>query len=561
MSFFDSWFSSKLFQESPSPVATWKKWVEFSLLVLILFVFAGRAAPGDNEAHYLCKAKHYWDATFCEGDFFLDTHDTHLVFYWTIGLCTTIFSLETTAWIGRILSWLLLAHAWQRLNRQMRFPAGLSVLTLGLFMGILSRYHMAGEWVIGGIEAKCFAYIFLLYGLEAILANRWKIAWPLLGIASAWHVVVGGWGAIAAFAVWGIAGRREISFPKMLPSLLLGGVFSLGGLLPAIEMSGGETAETLLTAYRIQVYERLPHHLLFSKMPSHHVLRQAVLVAIWGILTCLFFQGESKNISEEIRFKVKRLTLFTGATLGITFAGICIDKFLADRSWLEVNLLRFYWFRLSEVIVSMQVGLLMPIVAFLYGTKWPRAQRVAWGILLFTGVYVISGPVYENWRDPRPKSIAQGQGRIANDPKGYDRQISQAASWRATCQWIDNNIPNDSLILTPRHQQTFKWYAKRAEVVTYKDMPQDPTAVLEWKSRVQATLWCGPEGGAWHTLGDEKLRVLLKKYECDYFLLDKTRHDTIVPTTFKQIYPKKGKTENKDYALYLAIPDRFNMSR
>jgi hypothetical protein len=38
--------------------------------------------------------------------------------------------------------------------------------------------------------------------------------------------------------------------------------------------------------------------------------------------------------------------------------------------------------------------------------------------------------------------------------------------------------------LIPRWGNTFKWYAGRADVANYKDVPQDAGAVLEWRARM-----------------------------------------------------------------------------
>jgi hypothetical protein len=55
--------------------------------------------------------------------------------------------------------------------------------------------------------------------------------------------------------------------------------------------------------------------------------------------------------------------------------------------------------------------------------------------------------------------------------------------WREACLWVSDNLPAGSVCLTPVRQQTFKWYAQRAEVVTWKDVPQDATGLHEWWRR------------------------------------------------------------------------------
>src|SRR5688500_17481117 len=75
-------------------------WSEFAVVLLIFFIDGGAAAPHVNESHYLTKAKHYWDASYCPGDLFLDSADPHLAFYWSLGWLTKFLPLTAVAWIG-----------------------------------------------------------------------------------------------------------------------------------------------------------------------------------------------------------------------------------------------------------------------------------------------------------------------------------------------------------------------------------------------------------------------------------------------------------------------------
>ncbi len=71
---------------------------EVLLIFAVFFLHAGWAAPDVNEAHYLSKAKHYWDPAWCRSDFFCGTADAHQFFYWTFGWLTRYLSLPAVAW-------------------------------------------------------------------------------------------------------------------------------------------------------------------------------------------------------------------------------------------------------------------------------------------------------------------------------------------------------------------------------------------------------------------------------------------------------------------------------
>src|SRR5438045_3332981 len=168
---------------------------EVAWIFLIFFLFAGSPPPDVGESHYLVKAKHYWQPSWCAGDLFLESHDAHGVFYWTFGWVTRLCSLPATAWTGRIVTWLLLAWSWRRLSWAIAPRPLASLLSAGLMLFFVRNFHLAGEWVVGGIEAKEFAYVLVFLALEAMARLRWRAALLLAGGAGAFHVLVGGWTA------------------------------------------------------------------------------------------------------------------------------------------------------------------------------------------------------------------------------------------------------------------------------------------------------------------------------------------------------------------------------
>jgi hypothetical protein len=64
------------------------------------------------------------------------------------------------------------------------------------------------------------------------------------------------------------------------------------------------------------------------------------------------------------------------------------------------------------------------------------------------------------------------------------------------CRWIQH--PADSVVFTPpRESWAFKWYAERAEFVSFKDCPQDAEGIVQWNRRL---LWI--QDWAQRTYGD-----------------------------------------------------------
>ena len=129
------------------------------------------------------------------------------MFYFSVGWLALILKPTAFAWTVRLLTWGLLAWSWQRLSRAVVPKAWASVLTATLFVFLLQHYNMAGEWVVGGAEAKGFSFALVFLALEALVEGYWNRMWLLLGLASAFHILVGGWAAVAAGAVWMLRSR------------------------------------------------------------------------------------------------------------------------------------------------------------------------------------------------------------------------------------------------------------------------------------------------------------------------------------------------------------------
>ena len=187
--------------QNPDKLDKARRWIETILIFLCFALVSGQLPPDVNESHYLTKAKHFWNPEWCAGDIFLGSSFSHWFFYVTTGWLTQVLSLSVTAWVGRFLTWGLLAFAWQRLCWSVLPSRGMAVLSAIFFLLLNERFHLAGEWVVGGFEAKGFAYFFVIMAIGSMVKRDWKWVWPFLGAGAAFHVLVGGWAFLSALFV------------------------------------------------------------------------------------------------------------------------------------------------------------------------------------------------------------------------------------------------------------------------------------------------------------------------------------------------------------------------
>src|SRR5436190_19500346 len=291
---------------------------EIVWIFLIFFLFAGSLPPDVDESHYLVKAKHYWQPEWCAGDLFHDSRDAHTAFYWTLGWVTRLCSLAVTAWVGRVVTWLLLAWSWQRLSWAVVPRPLVSLLSVGLMLACLKHGNLAGEWVVGGVEAKGFAYVLVFLALDSIAKNGWRAALLFAGAAGAFHGLVCGGPGVAIGLAWLVSGSERPRLTAIAPAAVGGLVLALPGLIPALALNAGAPSDVAREAARIYVFERLSHHLVYYAFAPANIARFQILVIGWALLVWLLRKEPA----------IHRLQRVVGGAVGIAIVGVVIDQAL-----------------------------------------------------------------------------------------------------------------------------------------------------------------------------------------------------------------------------------------
>jgi len=571
-----------------------KTFAEIAAVFAVFFLFGAWQTPDVNEAHYVGKAINYWNYDWIQDDPFLDSRDAHETFYLVFGWLTFFCSPTAMAWIGRIVAWGLLAWSWQRLSYALipvRWVAILTALALAYY---IESFHMAGEWLIGGIEGKSLAYPFVFFALDAMLRRRWNRAGIFLGIACAFHVLVGGWTMLIAGILFFASGdwqrrrqtadgrrQQRLYFPFI--GVIVGGAVALCGLIPVLMLDVDVSKEIIREAHQIYVFKRLPHHLVPYLIKETFLLRFALLTVIW-ILLCRQLGGG------------RRQRLFNGfiwGALGLAAIGMIVAYSFSGNKELSAAILRFYWFRLSDIAVPMGVAIgatrffvqtadgrqqtaadlagtptfntvvfqkvltLCAIIAAIYFTAnylcfvhfgmTPPDQTVPWAITLLvcwgihkTYIQFLSAIYkYLQWMGPylrlvnNPTTLGVAylfplsafpsavsvwfyiaiafyapltalpkyadlrtySGYCRSEPVGPAGKRA-AAEWQDMCRWIKENTEPTAKFWIPRDGQTFKWHAQRADIGTWKNIPQDAESIVQWYNSMQELFrYKNAEGG------------------------------------------------------------------
>jgi len=540
-------------------------WSWFATL-LVFFLAGSDRIPGVNESHYWTKAMHAWNPAWGGPDFFLSSPDTHWLFYRSVGPLTLLpLSKESTLWIARGIQWVLQALAWSWMMRPITSSPWWTAGTAAAFLSWVGCFHLSGEWVAGGVEAKGFAYAWVWLSVGCVLRQRWGGAILCGGIATAFHVLVGGWYAIlqagsigvslVVSGAWKEIPRRWREVPTMqgvrvLAAAVMGLGAAMVGLLPALLQDGASTLEDRWLAPWIYVYDRLPHHLAPTQFASDrwamHWIGLAVAWGVWRIADRC--HGRQSTVSRTVNW-LAGMTLLAHL---LTATAYLIDRLTTGRlELLAAQWLRFYWCRWEDIAPALMLAISMGRLGALDSTwsssndpplvlpktpsnRKPLQPPSAWFRLSLQVLPLLGAvPLALRLTDPLRDQVAPADRMLLQHPTTPKTASLDMAQWRSVCQWANEQTSPESLWITPRYQSTFLWYSGRGEYVNQKNIPQDARGLVEWQNRMASIYAPSPRGGRGRI--SQLSWTELEARGIDFVLLDRRDNDDIPP--WPLVYP------------------------
>lgn len=501
----------------------------FCLAVWLLFCGWLRAAvPGVNEPHYLAKARHFWNPSWCADDLFLQSANAHWFFYAAVGWLAALFPLPVAAVLGRFAAALVLAWGVNRLSMVLFTSAKARLAVAAIWCGLACLDGYSGEWLIGGVESKIFCYGLLFAGVADALLQKSFTAAVWIGLGTAFHPVIGAWGCLSLlFALtWECIRSRWIEFRQWrigfsVDSTQVNLEDSLGLICPEHKsLDRGLSDHQELR--RQSVEEQFPPDVtglqateLRIRSVSHSVFRSAgvfvvfFLMAIPGVVPAvgMLLSSPSADVSEKANQiqVVKRLShhllpnhfnhfdvgvAVVGALL-IAIAGWCLPRDRAWRIWRgmfwgsaiaalagvianftpwRLSLLKFYPFRLSDGLLPLVFAIELVSIAIALRSLLARVSHRTTQVASWVIVAALGGL----------PAVLPAVDRIS--PTG---SVESRQAWADTCRFARDNTPRDALFLTPRFSFGFRWWAERAEYAVWKDCPQDAGSLVEWDRRLK----------------------------------------------------------------------------
>ncbi|OYV85177.1 MAG: hypothetical protein B7Z73_14100, partial [Planctomycetia bacterium 21-64-5] len=110
------------------------------------------------------------------------------------------------------------------------------------------------------------------------------MALMLLGAASAFHVLVGGWATVAAALGWLLSADAP-RLRQLWPGVAAGAALALAGIVPALALNVAAEPHIVAEANDIYVFRRLPHHLVPQSFRWPFIVRYVLMLLVWLWLT------------------------------------------------------------------------------------------------------------------------------------------------------------------------------------------------------------------------------------------------------------------------------------
>jgi VanZ family protein len=467
------------------------------VLVVLLFVSfkllfdQNLGGDGWNEVDVLPLAKQFVDPDWVPKDWYLDQPPGYrFLFQALFGQMIMAWGFLATSLVGRLICYSLFSWGVVLLGRRLGLSLLPLLLALGLFLytgginlqGFLGYEQgvIAGEWMVGGLEAKSLAYPLVLLAISWMLAGRYRGMALLLGLATSFHVLVGGWAFLAVLG-WLLLHRSQVqkSWGSIALLYLAGSVFAIQ---PILAYLWGPTVSGVVQPTFVYVFMRLPHHLNPLAWPVEGWIKPIGFLGVLTLSVWVLRWRQAKRQADlpltdslstgplpaEASAHAARMGLaqFTLVTLIPFVIGVAIAPF--DR---QGQLLQYYPFRLGDVMLSFNTSLLLACA--MEQTLVGKVRRLLLvGILVFLG---LACSIQANFLFYELADLQQTTG------DGGDAD----SRWGEFCQWIRSNTPENAIVVSPPVKfPTFTRLTERATIAKYKLFPQTKTGMVGWYERL-----------------------------------------------------------------------------
>ncbi|NET58446.1 MAG: hypothetical protein F6K47_20510 [Symploca sp. SIO2E6] len=520
------------------------------ILAVTAFLSLGFLLKGNmgnvNEVYALPLARQYADPTWVPGDWYYNEPAGYrLLFVALFGHLAVAWGFLATSIIGRLIYYTLISSGLVLLARKLGISLAPLLVGIGLFLYVNHYQGMAAqEWLVGGVEAKSFAYGFFLLAIRLMLGGSYRLMALMLGLAASFHVLVGGWAflAVVGWLLW----RRKQDFADIsyLGSVLLIYLVASGfAIWPVVQQLFTRIPSDYIDPSYLFVFVRAPHHLNPLSWDSDWWLLPLAYLLVLAISWFLFQRQQQSEQSSPQHIARKSLAEFTLITLVPFVLGLAITPLDT-----QGQLLQYFFFRLGDIMLPLNSCLLLvcALEQTFIGSK-QRLFSLFCILLLSIAVSILSFNFYHSLL-----AVTQFPGK----EQGVEPE------WQDMCTWIKTNTPHNTLVISPPVEfVNFTWLTERPTIVKFRLLPSVSASLIEWIERLNdlsgdLNPWPSEDSKednrgeirhalttGYYSLQTPQVESLMLKYHANYFVT-RSEHQLELPIAYQNslfvFYHKRG---------------------
>ncbi len=356
---------------------------------LILLMLLPTGNMGSNEEYYFQIAAQFWASG--ETSPYAAIQETGYHLFLTnalIGIPVTLFGYEAANILLRVISALALGMSFAWLACSLRLSALESLLGIAIFW-LLGQELFGGEWILGAVEGKVFAYVFVFLALAQAARSHWRSTVALLVVATYFHFLVGGFWAVAA-CLWLWINQRDFRQPLKSICYYALAILPLVALMfwqrigSASQLSGQLDIDLIYATYRV------PHHIApFSNVYIIWEWTTGIVLAVGLLMVAAL------SLTLQLKESTRALTMLVFALLCYLLVSVA-----ASSSEAIVELFgKLYLFRPSSLTLLLAVLTMFAIYSDSRGSRIP-VWMAAWIILPTTGWGILQSKVEDLVGEP-----------------------------------------------------------------------------------------------------------------------------------------------------------------
>jgi hypothetical protein len=216
-----------------------------------------------NELDVLPIARQFADPDWIPGDWYLNQPAGYrLLFNFIFGNLAAHWGLLATSIGGRLFCYGLVAIGLTLLGEQLGLTRKFTLLAVGLLLFVIPEQSFAAnEWFVRALEAKAVAYGLILIAIGLLLSGRYFWMALLLGLATSFHVAVGGWAFLAVLGWFILRGHTYLKSLGQAGLLLLiylaASSFAIGQILDqvATTVPVGNISPSYIYTFKLSVIQ------------------------------------------------------------------------------------------------------------------------------------------------------------------------------------------------------------------------------------------------------------------------------------------------------------------